>query len=235
MDLQNRLDGQETKASEIKASFEDFKMEIVRAAENSHSGNKIPNKVIAQFQSDTQRRDDEVERVRITDIKLRMQLRKLSQGLKQKEELQDGVHMIDFEQLKIENQTLNEKIEERNEELQKFRKKATKTVQVLTHVREKLHCVSRANEALQAELETLDAEMARERAQLSRAKAHNERAREEAELLKGQRGFVNNRLLVADFETRRRHMDDLRDQIEVMREKYRSLTLGSSPKGPASH
>lgn len=31
------------------------------------------------------------------------------------EELAEGLHMIDFEQLKIENQTYNEKIEERNE------------------------------------------------------------------------------------------------------------------------
>ena len=49
--------------------------------------------------------------------------------------------MIDFEQLKIENQTFNEKIEERNEELQKLRKKINNTVQVLTHLKEKLQFV----------------------------------------------------------------------------------------------
>ena len=38
--------------------------------------------------------------------------------------------MIDFEQLKIENQTLHEKIEERNEELSKLKRKKTITVQV---------------------------------------------------------------------------------------------------------
>ena len=37
--------------------------------------------------------------------------------------------MIDFEQLKIGNQTLNEKIEERNEELSKLKRKKTTTVQ----------------------------------------------------------------------------------------------------------
>lgn len=42
----------------------------------------------------------------------------------------EGLHLIDFEQLKIENQSLNEKIEERNEELVKLRKKTTVTVQV---------------------------------------------------------------------------------------------------------
>lgn len=43
----------------------------------------------------------------------------------------EGLHLIDFEQLKIENQSLNEKIEERNEELVKLRKKTTVTVQVM--------------------------------------------------------------------------------------------------------
>jgi hypothetical protein len=44
----------------------------------------------------------------------------------------EGLHLIDFEQLKIENQSLNEKIEERDEELVKLRKKTTVTVQVGT-------------------------------------------------------------------------------------------------------
>jgi histone deacetylase 6 len=47
-----------------------------------------------------------------------------------KEQLAEGLHLIDFEQLKIENQSLNEKIEERNEELIRLRKKTTVTVQV---------------------------------------------------------------------------------------------------------
>ena len=57
-------------------------------------------------------------------------LKKREQQLKAKEELAEGLHLIDFEQLKIENQTYNEKIEERNEELLKLRKKITSTVQV---------------------------------------------------------------------------------------------------------
>lgn len=36
------------------------------------------------------------------------------------EELAEGLHMIDFEQLKIENQTYNEKIEERNEVIKDY-------------------------------------------------------------------------------------------------------------------
>lgn len=57
------------------------------------------------------------------------------------EELKDGLYLIDFEQLKMENQTYNEKIEERNEEILKLRKKIHTTVLILTHVKEKLQFV----------------------------------------------------------------------------------------------
>ena len=61
--------------------------------------------------------------------------------LTKKDQLADGLHLIDFEQLKIENQTLNEKIEERNEELDKLREKITKNVVIISHTREKLQFV----------------------------------------------------------------------------------------------
>ena len=56
---------------------------------------------------------------------MRNQLANKDKILKKKEQLADGLHLIDFEQLKIENQTLNEKIEEWNEELHKLKKKVT--------------------------------------------------------------------------------------------------------------
>lgn len=72
------------------------------------------------------------------NIKLQNKIGKLEAQIKEKEQLAEGLHMIDFEQLKINNVDLNEKIEERNEDILKLKKKVTSTVQVLTHVKEKL-------------------------------------------------------------------------------------------------
>ena len=58
---------------------------------------------------------------------VRTTLRKLERTYRAREQLAEGLHMIDFEQLKIENQTLHEKIEERNEELSKLKRKKTIT------------------------------------------------------------------------------------------------------------
>ena len=64
------------------------------------------------------------------NIRQKHRLKKRELALKQKEELAAGLHLIDFEQLKIENQTYNEKIEERNEDLLKLKRKIECTVQV---------------------------------------------------------------------------------------------------------
>lgn len=74
---------------------------------------------------------------------MRNQLTNKQKILKKKEQLADGLHMIDFEQLKIENQTLNEKIEERNDELHRLKKKVTNTVVQLSHTREKEQYVTK--------------------------------------------------------------------------------------------
>merc|ERR1712072_1156163 len=159
MELQTRLDDKTAKAQEIKDYFRDFKKEIIQAAENSRTGKPISRKVIERFDQAEQKKDAEVEKVRITNIKMRMLHRKVEKSMKEKDELADRLHLIDFEQLKIENQTLNERIEERNEELQKFRKKTTTTVQVLTHIKEKLQFVKGENEVYKSELAALDTEM----------------------------------------------------------------------------
>ena len=101
-------------------------------------------------------KEREVIGVRIENIRLKNQLAKREHELKSREEFGDGLHMIDFEQLKIENQTYNEKIEERNEELMKLKKKLNNTVQILSHVKEKLKFVNDENEKEKVNLSVND-------------------------------------------------------------------------------
>jgi hypothetical protein len=135
LDLQTRLDDKEFKANEISESFKAFKLEILNKAVNSRTGKELSKRVIKQFEQAEQRREEDLEKVRLRNITLRTTLKKLERTLRAREQLAEGLHMIDFEQLKVENQTLNEKIEERNEELEKLKRKKTVTVQLLTHVR----------------------------------------------------------------------------------------------------
>lgn len=140
-ELKNQLETKRQKAIECRDSFQEFKRQVARHAEYARNGKKIQERIIQEVEEFELDKDAEVEEVRGSNISLKNRLAKLEQALRKKDELAENLHVIDFEQLKIENQTLNEKIEERNEELHKLRKKTVTTVQIITHMREKVQFV----------------------------------------------------------------------------------------------
>eukprot|EP00913_Durusdinium_trenchii_P018066 g16976.t1 len=139
---------------------------------------------VEEFELD---KDAEVEEVRGSNISLKNRLAKLEQALRNKDELAENLHVIDFEQLKIENQQLNEKIEERNEELHKLRKKTIVTVQIITHMREKA-------------LQQLDQDLGAQRDLVTKTKHERDEHRQEYASLKQQTGIMNSEHLTKDFK-----------------------------------
>eukprot|EP00128_Syssomonas_multiformis_P018490 Colp12_sorted_trinity150504_noHs@33246 len=170
------------------------------------------------------RKEQEVIAVRLENIKRRNKLRKREAELKKKEELADGLHLIDFEQLKIENQTYNEKIEERNEELLKLRKKITNTVQVLTHLKEKLQFVQIENGDLRKELKTVEEHVAHSRDVLSRTKQVRDALRADNLKLRQRSGLVGNQALLRDFEDRKDQSEQLVMNLERLKLAHADIT-----------
>ena len=74
-------------AHEIQKSFVEFKREIARAAENSRTGKPIPRAIIAQFEATEAAKDKEVEKVRLKNIHLKFQVRKLEGKIKEREQV----------------------------------------------------------------------------------------------------------------------------------------------------
>eukprot|EP00940_MAST-03C_sp_MAST-3C-sp2_P002166 g2166.t1 len=226
MELQIRLDDKEAKGNEIEDSFADFKREITLASENSRTGKKIPKKKVREMESAERKKEESLERMRIANIKYRMQLRKLEKSIRAKEQLAEGLHLVDFEQLKIENQTLHEKIEERNEEIQKFVKKTTKAVQVLTHIKEKLFFMHDRHAKLRDELVDVDKNIASKRQELGRIKSDRDAhsARTKAAATKhSQKIFTGNKVLLADYESRKSHIRVLHGKIDALKKEFKLL------------
>lgn len=224
LDLQTRLDDKEFKASEISESFNEFKAEILSRSENSRTGQGVSKKSITAFEDAEKRKDEDLEKVRLRNIQLRTHLKKLEKTLRAREQLAEGLHMIDFEQLKIENQTLNEKIEERNEELSKLKRKKTVTVQVLTHIREKLRFMERSNEVLRRELEEFDQSVAYSRSLLNTHKHEKDSVRGDNLELKRRQGFATNDMLTTDYERRKTAMDNVQAAVRELQERHFLLT-----------
>mmetsp|Transcript_9577 Transcript_9577/g.18670 ORF Transcript_9577/g.18670 Transcript_9577/m.18670 type:complete len:799 (+) Transcript_9577:1780-4176(+) len=185
---------------EIKNYFRDLKREVALSAEYNRTGKSIGKGLISKWEKDEADKDKEVQECRIQNIRLKKQLEKLEDQLKDKEKLAPGLHLIDYEQLKIENQTLNEKIEERNEELHKLKNKIMKTVQILTHTREKLQFVQAEQRALKQLEMTMQEELKKVRTSLNTEKKNLKSLRDKNARQKQKTGIVTRKELNQDLE-----------------------------------
>ncbi|MEE6507953.1 hypothetical protein FKM82_017753 [Ascaphus truei] len=183
--------------------------------------------VIEQLQTKEERKEKELIQVRLENIKLKNNIRHFESILRAKEELADGLHLIDFEQLKIENQTYNEKIEERNEELLKLRKKITSTVQVLTHLKEKLQFVQAENQDKKDTLMEVEADVAHKRDILTKTKQARDSLRIDNLKLKQKCGLLGNNLLLRDFEDKVDATEELGQRLEGLKRRHAEFTLSS--------
>ncbi|XP_073466693.1 cilia- and flagella-associated protein 184 [Aquarana catesbeiana] len=212
------------------AAFQEQKKKValyvVNRGAGKHAASSFSQEIV-QLQAKEERKEKEVIQVRLENIKLKNQINHHEFTLRSKEELAEGLHLIDFEQLKIENQTYNEKIEERNEELLKLRKKITNTVQVLTHLKEKLQFVQIENQEQKDRLMEIEALVAHKRDILTRTKQARDSLRMDNLNLKQKCGLLGNKTLLRDFEEKVDATEELRQKLEDLKRRYAELTLSS--------
>ncbi|XP_076459094.1 uncharacterized protein LOC143292562 [Babylonia areolata] len=224
-ELKGRCEDRRARVDDERSGFVEFKKQVALNSINSRSGKPIAPKDIEQYLITENKKETEVVNVRLENIKLKNKLKKKEQQLKSKEELAEGLHLIDFEQLKIENQTYNEKIEERNEELLKLRKKITSTVQVLTHLKEKLQFVQAENLIHKAKLQEVEGTVGQKRDVLSRTKQARDSLRIDNQRLRQNCGLLGNEPLLRDFEERKDEGDDLKSRLDSLKMQHAELTL----------
>ncbi len=222
--LQKRIEMRKSEAIQISDSLAQWKRTVAQGAVNSITGRPMTKADIGHFQDEESVRDADIERARVKNIKLKTTLEEFTAQLAAKEHLADGLALIDFEQLKIENSTLNEKIEDRNEELHKLRKKTTTTVQVLTHVKEKLQFVAGEAAELKQQLAQLEVQVAERRDRMTSLKAAREMQRSNIEAKKTEQGFAHNDMLAKDFERRKRAMRQLQTELQELKQRHLHMT-----------
>ncbi|XP_034628429.1 coiled-coil domain-containing protein 96 [Trachemys scripta elegans] len=188
-------------------------------------GKEAAIKEVEHIQAKEQRKENEMSEVRLENIKLQHKIEKLEVSLKAQEELAEGLHLIDFEQLKIENQTYNEKIEERNEELLKLRKKITNTVQVLTQLKEKLQFVEAQNQDQRAQLMETETLVAQKREILTKTKQARDSLRVHNLKLQQKCGLLGSEALLRDFENKVDAAEVLSQRLEMLKRHHAGLTL----------
>ncbi len=107
-----------------------LKYEAAMTALTGKVGKQAALVKVEKLQADELKQEDKLESVRLNNIKLKNKISQLETELKSKRELADGLLLMDFEQLKTENQTFKDKLKERSEELLRLKRKVACSVQV---------------------------------------------------------------------------------------------------------
>jgi len=166
--IEKKKDKWERAIDEIKAELEEIDLRLVdiskgihefnRDFNNSSSGkNKRATKINAEkllkyFEDRLRMKDAIIEKCRLKKTTLKIQKNKLFIQLKQKEEMGEVLHAIDFDQLQIENKQYLAKIDERNAELIKLKMTAGRTIQILNKYKNNLQQCSQEYDKLKSEI-----------------------------------------------------------------------------------
>ncbi|XP_029465112.1 coiled-coil domain-containing protein 113 isoform X2 [Rhinatrema bivittatum] len=92
------------------------------------------------------------DKLRLKNTALKVQKKKLMLQMKQKEEMGEVLHEVDFQQLKIENTQFLDRIDERNQDLLQLKLTAGNTLQILCFYKEKLQNMTLGSNCLAKEI-----------------------------------------------------------------------------------
>ncbi|XP_006042549.1 coiled-coil domain-containing protein 96 [Bubalus bubalis] len=208
--------------------FQALKKQVVMQAMGScrmRGGRQVALREVEQIQALEDKKEKEMSALRLENVQLKQSLVHFETRMRTQEDLTEGLLLIDFEQLKIENQTFNEKVEERNEELLKLRSKVTNNVQIITHVKEKLHFVDIENMCKKAELMEIETQVAQKRDILTKTKQARDGLRLDNIRLNQKCGLLGKESLLRDMEEKVDRTEVLNQCLASLKHHHAGLVL----------
>eukprot|EP00891_Asterochloris_glomerata_P003012 jgi/Astpho2/3012/gw1.00051.69.1_t len=125
------LEEVDMRLAESRKDMHDFRRDIIMGAENPRTGKTSAEKMLKYMEERMKVKDALAEKLQLKNAALKVQTTKMEHQLRLKEDMGEVLHVVDFDQLKIENQQYLERIEERNSELLRLKTMTGKAVQVL--------------------------------------------------------------------------------------------------------
>ncbi|XP_062967141.1 coiled-coil domain-containing protein 113 isoform X1 [Cynocephalus volans] len=141
-DLQHHeaiIEEAEIRWTEVQRAVYEFEKDILKTISKKKGSILATQKVMKYIEDMNRRRDNMKDKLRLKNVSLKVQKKKILSQLRQKEELGEALHEVDFQQLKIENAQFLETIEARNQELIQLKLASGNTLQVLNTYKGKLH------------------------------------------------------------------------------------------------
>jgi len=217
--LRASMEETDVRIAEIKKDAYEFKRDIVTGAENFRTGKIVAEKAIRYMEDKLRAKAAVAEKLRLKNATLKSQYQKVEGQLQQKEDMGEVLHVIDFDQLKIENQQYLEKIEDRNNELLRLKLTTGNTVQVLNTLKHKLHNLTAESEWLKRETTTRKESLAKISEEITRVEQEKEQAARLDRKLRREENTESNMPQVLDYVQQKAEQYELERQLNAWKRK----------------
>lgn len=194
----------------------------------SDSGSTMSEKVVRYMEDKLRQKDALVEKLRLKNATLKTQLKKSESKLKQKEEMGDVLHYIDFHQLQIENKQYVAKIEERNQELLKLKLTTGNTVQMLNTLKTELSDLQTDGTKLKKEIAAKQALLDKLRIDGDGVRGVINRSRRMGQVLQERADDTADMPEVLDYVKQKAEFEILDKDVKSWRRKVEIAEMGSS-------
>ena len=219
-ELRAEMEAIDLQIAEIKKDAYEFKRDIVTGGENFRTGKTMAEKVTRYMEEKLHAKDAAIEKLDSKHSTLRTASAKLEKQLQHKEDMGDVLHVIDYDQLKIENQKYLEKIEERNRELLQLKVSTGRAIQTLNGMKQKLQALTSESEWLRKETNRGKESLGRILDEIARAeREHVDAKRVERRLQQKGAGADANLPQIFEYVTQKAEMHELERMEQSLRKK----------------
>mmetsp|Transcript_4020 Transcript_4020/g.5935 ORF Transcript_4020/g.5935 Transcript_4020/m.5935 type:complete len:382 (-) Transcript_4020:1711-2856(-) len=150
---QAQLQEAEIEIDAVEKEQKEFTRVIMKGGLNPRTDKIIAEKLINHLENGIKQRVILIDKYRLKCTSLQVHIKKAYQQLEHREEMGEVLSKIDFDQLKIENDQMREKIKERNNELVQLKLQTGKTVQTLTALMDKLNRLTQSANQLRKQID----------------------------------------------------------------------------------
>ncbi|KAF2896175.1 hypothetical protein ILUMI_09998 [Ignelater luminosus] len=222
-DMRSQRDDQLSMLNIHFNTMQNREKEIGTGLINTKTGKEIPDKLVERLLKRQRDKWTEVASMRLAYIKIRDRVGEKKAALHALDCIGDNLHLIDYEQLKIENQSHTDKIEERDEELTRLRVKCQGAMQCLAHVREKSAAIQIDIQSLTERYEEVAMEYSECRERLNYFKQERDNYRIETDKLCEESGLLSKPKLLLDMEKALKEVDIKSKQLENLQEENQRI------------
>uniref|UniRef100_UPI00358EB1ED cilia- and flagella-associated protein 184-like isoform X2 n=1 Tax=Myxine glutinosa TaxID=7769 RepID=UPI00358EB1ED len=205
-------------------TFVVYKREVILRAMKRHGGKCVSLEDLERLQQVEERREKELARVQLENIKLNMRFSKYQEKFKTQCITADGKHLIDYEELEMENHIHNEKIEEQKEALQKLKREISSKTHTLIQMKKNQEFVKAENLVKRCSLMKLEAQVKENKEARKKLKQSRDSKRLDVQCLQRKSGLLSNMDLLRDFEEHSDSIDALKEKLDQLKMRYTQLT-----------